>query len=29
LMLAFLDDPGAPLDTSCIEATSSIDFYFG
>lgn len=27
LMLAFLDDPGAPLDTGCIAATSDIDFY--
>jgi hypothetical protein len=27
LMLAFLDDPGAPLDTGCIDATSRIDFY--
>ncbi len=29
LMLAFLDDPGAPLDTSCIQATGGIDFYIG
>ena len=27
LMLAFLDDPGAPLDTGCIDATDVIDFY--
>jgi pimeloyl-ACP methyl ester carboxylesterase len=27
LMLAFLDDPGAPLDTSCIDATDIINFY--
>ena len=27
LMLAFLEDPSAPLDTSCIAATSGLDFY--
>lgn len=29
LMLDFLDDPSAPLDTQCIAATGSIDFYIG
>ena len=27
LMIAFLDDPYAPLDTRCIAETSAIDFY--
>jgi pimeloyl-ACP methyl ester carboxylesterase len=27
LMLDFLDDPFAPLDTACINATGGIDFY--
>lgn len=29
LMLNFLDDPAAPLDTDCIAATDVIDFYIG
>ncbi len=29
LMLNFLDDPSAPLDTACIDETSGIDFYVG
>lgn len=27
IMLAFLDDPGALLDSGCIDATSTIEFY--
>ncbi len=29
LMLDFLNDPNTPLDTSCIQATSAINFYTG
>ncbi len=29
LMLTFFDDPGAPLETSCIDATGGIEFYVG